>query len=145
MNILNDCSFLPKEAIEKIEKKYNATYVFESCIKDKKGNWCNSPTAIFYAEEAHPEGSNYFAIYPDYQSNAYMITNAITAVTDPFDAVLVDEEVIYSRYRHDYREHKGVFVDGGRDYTRCGGSNMSDIKIVTLKVEKDKLVIDKKG
>ena len=57
-------SFLKPDGIAKMENMYNATFVMESCIKGKNG-WANFPAAIFYTEEAHPEGSNYFALYHD--------------------------------------------------------------------------------
>lgn len=33
-----------------------------------------------------------------------------------------DGTIITSRYTHDYVEHDGCFIDGGRDYARYGGS-----------------------
>ena len=78
MNILVDSDFLTKEQIKDIEDKYAAKYVFEACIKDAKGKWLNFPAAIFYADKAHPEGSNYFATF---LLNGYpMIADGITAV-----------------------------------------------------------------
>lgn len=119
MQILNECTWLKPEGIKIIEDKYNAKYVFESCLKLKDGGWCNMPVAIFYTEEAHPEGSNYFGLYlTDFGD--LMITNGISA-TEPFNALLVDGDVVYSRYRHDYREHKRAIVDGGRDYFKHNG------------------------
>jgi hypothetical protein len=137
MRILKDCSFLSLEGIKSIEEKYNAKYVFESPLKDKNGNWTDQSFAIFYTEIAHPEGSNYFGIY--YSNDGWMITNGITAVQDPFQAVCIDEDIVYSRYRHDYRSHNGIFVDGGRDYLRWGGGRLSEGKVVSLKVNEGRL------
>lgn len=133
MKILNECSFLGPKQIAIIEEKYNAKYVFESCIKNSNGGWVNFPVAIFYTEEAHPEGSNYFAFYE--RDGRFYISNGISA-TEPFFGVLVEDEVIYSRYRHDFRERNGIFVDGGRDYIRSSSN-----KTVELKVEKNQLVV----
>jgi len=140
MKILNECSFLPGETIKKIETQYNATYVLESCAKDSRGNWCNFPAAIFYTENAHPDGSNYFALYVN-DSRELMIANGITAVDDVvFKGIEAEGEVTYSRYRHDYRAAlNGAFVDGGRDYFRYGGDQFEDYNIVSFKVNKDKL------
>ena len=135
MNIRNECSFLKPEGIAKIEDAYNAKYVFESCIKDRDGGWCNWPSAIFYTEEAHPRGSNYFGVYVDHNGD-FMITNGISA-TEPFDALQAGDDVIYSRYRHDFREHNGYMVDGGRDYFRRSADGIP----VKLCVNKDKLEI----
>lgn len=118
MRILNECTWLKPDGIAKVENMYNAKYVFESCLKTKYG-WSNFPVAIFYTEVAHPEGSNYFGLYRT-DFGDIMITNGISA-TEPFNALLVDEDVVYSRYRHDYREHKGAIVDGGRDYFKHNG------------------------
>ena len=118
MRILNECTWLKPDGIAKVENMYNAKYVFESCLKTKYG-WSNFPVAIFYTEVAHPEGSNYFGLYRT-DFGDIMITNGISA-TEPFNALLVDEDVVYSRYRHDYREHKRAIVDGGRDYFKHNG------------------------
>lgn len=127
MNILNECTWLKPDGIAKIENMYNAKYVFESCLKLKDGGWCNMPVAIFYTEEAHPEGSNYFGLYRT-DFGDIMITNGISA-TEPFDALQVGEDIIYSRYRHDYREHKGAMVDGGRDYFKRSADRGTPVKL----------------
>ena len=137
MNILNECTFLKPEGIARLEEKYNAKYVFESCLKNHINGWTDWPAAIFYTEEAHPRGSNYFAIF-DNKNGDFMITNGISATRQPFNGLQVGDDIIYSRYRHDYREHNGAMVDGGRDYFRRGG----DVgKPVMLRVNKDKLEI----
>ena len=142
MVIHNECSFLKPEGIKIIEEKYNAKYVFESCLKLRDGGWCNFPAAIFYTEEAHPQGSNYFAIYEKQltitRDPEFLITNGISA-TEPFDALQIGDDVIYSRYRHDYREYKGAMVDGGRDYFKRSANYGTPVK---LRVNKDKLEID---
>jgi len=137
MRILKDCSFLSLEGIKSIEEKYNAKYVFESPLKTKEGKWTDDSVAVFYTEIAHPEGSNYFGIYHTHAG--WMIANASSAVEDPFQAVCIDEDIVYSRYRHDYRSHNGIFVDGGRDYLRWGGGRLSEGKVVSLKVNEGRL------
>jgi len=139
MKIINECKMFTHAQLELIEKKYNGKFIFESCIKDKRGNWNNFPASIFYTEEPHPEGSNYFAIWFD-DTGCVMISNGISAI-EPFHAIMVDETIYYSRYRHDCRDYGDFFIDGGRDYTRSGGSRFKDIKSCTLKVEKDKLTV----
>lgn len=144
IKIHNECSFIKPEGIAKVEEMYKATFIMESCIKGDNG-WCNFPAAIFYTEEAHPEGSNYFALYKDQKTRRtlepkIMITNGISA-TEPFGAIQIGEDVYYSRYRHDYRETgRGVAIDGGRDYVRLVG-NIHAGKQVKLKVNKDKLEV----
>lgn len=128
MRILNECSFLKPEGIKVIEEKYKAKYVFESCLRqaNDKG-WHNWPVAVFYTEEAHPQGSNYFALYRDLEGQ-FMITNGISATAD-HDALLVGEDIVYSRYRHDYRTHKGAMVDGGRDYFKRSSDKGTPVKL----------------
>ena len=132
MKIMNGCSFMSDDTIELIEKKYDAKYVFETCIKNKSDHWYNFPVAIFYTEEKHPEGSNYFAIYKS--CDGWMIADGITAIEE-FDGVKTSDGVYYSRYRHDYRNIPGGFVDGGRDYLRWSG----DGEVVRIKVVRDRL------
>ena len=94
MKILNECTFLKEKDINGIEKKYNAKYVFEACIKDIKGKWLNFPAAIFYTEKAHPEGSNYFAMFMLHGHP--MIADGISAVKDVmYTGLEAEEEVVY--------------------------------------------------
>jgi hypothetical protein len=140
MKIRNGCTFL--NDIEAIESFYEAKYVMETCIKNNNDNWTNFPSAIFYTETPHPRGSNYFALYRSHNSPGLMITDGLSAV-DGVEFTGVESEdgdIIYSRFRHDYRETRsGAFIDGGRDYTRYGGSD--NVKLVKFKVVKDKLEI----
>lgn len=143
MKFHNESSFLKPDAIAKVENTYNAKYIFESCLKTKDGNWSNFPVAIFYTEQAHPEGSNYFGIFRN-DFGALTIANGISA-TEPFEGIQIDEDVYYSRYRHDFRDcKKGISIDGGRDYTRLVGNVLTGShKNVKITVVKDKLeVID---
>lgn len=135
MKIHNECSFLDQDGIVYIEQKYNAKYVFESCLKGKNG-WLDFPAAIFYTDVPHPKGSNYFALYVD-ESDRFMITNGISAI-EPFSGIQIDENVYYSRYCHDYRDCGPVAIDGGRDYTKLVG-DMKAGKRVTIQVNKDHL------
>lgn len=138
MRILTDCSFLSKKQIEKIEEKYNAKYVFETQLKLRSNNWSDFPAAVFYTEISHPEGSNWFGIW--HNAGKYMISNAISAVEEPFFGTLADNgDVIYSRHRHDFRESddKSVFIAGGRSHT----SHDVDHHVVKLIVSKDKVVV----
>ena len=108
---------LSDDLIKLIESKYNAKYVIDSCLKSDSGNWLNFPAAFFYAEEKHPEGSNYFAFYK-LEGSTY-ITNGIRISEGVFHGFLFEDgELVHSRYRHDWFEHRGAMVDGGRDYFR---------------------------
>lgn len=135
MKILNEALFLTDVDIEKVEKKFKAKYVYETSLKQGDA-WRYEPSLIFYTEEPHPQGSNWFAISKS--SGDYVISNALETVMEPIVAVVAEnQDVIYSRYRHDYRTSpdKSVWIDGGRDYFRGSG------KAITLKVNNDKLEI----
>jgi hypothetical protein len=137
--IINESIVFNKETIEKIEETYKAVYVCDSQLKSKDGGWSYNPAAIFYTAQPHPEGSEYFGMYR--KDDEIYITNGISA-TEPFDGVVTPSgDIIYSRYRHDYREHGGVFIDGGRDYTRKGGSKIPET--VKLRISGSTLVVDK--
>lgn len=129
--------FFNPEIIPLLEKKYKVKYVCETCIKSN-GYWRNHPSLIFYSEKAHPEGSNYLAV--SMQNNSLLLSNGISAI-EPFTGIEADNgEIIYSRFRHDFRtsSDKSVSIDGGRDYTRMLGDTTP--KSVTLQIVKDEVV-----
>ena len=104
------------------------------------GGWVNYPANIFYQEEAHPQGSNYFAIYIEPFTNQWMVTDALSSVQDPIQAFRLKNTGAFkwSHYRHDMREVvSGLYIDGGRDYTRIVGDVNSEL------VEPVELTIDK--
>lgn len=137
--ILNESIVFKSEMIEKIEETYKAVYVCDSQIKLKDGSWSYDPAAIFYTAQPHPEGSEYFGMY--WNNKEIYITDGISA-TEPFDGVVTPSgDIIYSRYRHDFREHDGVFIDGGRDYTRKGGAKIPET--VKLRIKGSTLAVDK--
>jgi hypothetical protein len=138
MKILTDCTFLSNEQIKKIEARYGAKYVFESQLKLRSEKWSAFSSAVFYAAQPHPEGSNWFGIWDN--DGRFMISNAISAVEAPFFGALAENgDVIYSRHPRDYRESEDrtVFVDGGRERTRHDLIH----DIVKLKVLKDRVVV----
>lgn len=111
---------LSLESIAAAEKKYNARYVFDTCLKyTKSEGWVNQPAAIFYTELAHPRGSNYFGLYWDFGEGLY-IADAFSSIQGQFRGYLFEDgSLVHSRYRHDYFTYRNVMVDGGRDYFRA--------------------------
>lgn len=129
--------FFNPEIISIIEEKYGVKYICETCIKTK-GYWRNEPSLIFYSKKPHPEGSNYLSV--SRQNNSFVLSNGISA-TEPFAGVQAKNgEIIYSRFRHDFRtsSDKSVFIDGGREYTRIIGDQSPSL--VQLIIAKDKVV-----
>ena len=111
---------LQDKTIESVCKQYNAKYVIDTCLRTVDGAWANFPAAIFYTEEAHPEGSNYFALYKSMHGD-WLITNGFNAVQGEFHGILFEDgELVHSRYRHDYFVHREAMADGARDYFRTG-------------------------
>lgn len=131
--------FFEEYIIPVIEEKYNAKYVCETCIKNQYG-WRNEPSLIFYSVKKHPAGSHYFAISIDDHGNL-VISDGISA-TEPFVGVIAENgDIIYSRFRHDYRtsEDKSVSIDGGREYTRVVHDKLQPT--VQLQIEGSELLI----
>lgn len=110
--------------IAKAEQNYNAIYITDMCIRGKNGEWVNQPVSIFWVEKPEkPEYSNYLGVFTN-DGNVY-VTNAISATVDPFYGVAAENgEIIYSRWRHDYRtsEDGTAVADGGRDYFKGRGT-----------------------
>ncbi len=110
------------ELIKTVEEKRNAKFVCYSALKSGGGGWTEECYTIFYqAVKPQPEFSHYFGIIVR-GGNAY-ITGAGSLENHDFGAMLVKSsgEIIYSRYRHDYRTadtDDSVSIDGGRDYVR---------------------------
>lgn len=127
----------------KVEKRYNVKFVCETPIK-YNGGWRDHSSLLFYGEK-HPQGSNYMALSMkfdlDGKYHSLVITDGISATEETITGILDGDEVIYSRYRHDYRVGKtGVMIDGGRDYLRS-----SNGKIVILKINDGKLEVENNG
>jgi len=154
MNILTESEIFKPEGIVKIEKMKSAKYVCETCLKGKGGGWLNQPVAIFWninPANIPAGGSAWFGLL--FQSDPFytdldprlMIVNAISAVETPIQGVVADNgDVIYSRFRHDYRvsPDKSVFIDGGRDYTRTGSAAIGTVdNFVTLQIKEGELCI----
>ena len=146
-------SYQPFDVVE-IEKRYNATFVGDFSIvisakDDENIRWSDWPVAVFYQpnpdiEKGH---SHYFGLYFHEGSNHIYICDASSAFREPIAGIIADNgEVVFSRYRHDFRTScdKSVSIDGGRDYTHCSANNLNADRFVKLVIDKDKLVIQPK-
>lgn len=137
MTILCNPEYLTEIDISKVEKRYNAKYVFESPLQTS-GGWRDEPSLIFYCEKPHPEGSNYFAI--SRSGSEFVISDGISAVETPITGIRdSDGTILYSRCRHDFRTAplSSVSIDGGRDYLRVVGDHS---QLVQLQVVNGDLV-----
>jgi len=127
--IKNDPVLFSKEQVEKIELMKSSKYV---CSTEHQGLCIE----VFYGEDYHPaSGSRYFGLYKAGRTGELMITNGAFIEDQKIDAIVAEDgEIIFSRYRHDYRSSTDgtVFIDGGRAYTRS--SVVPEERRVTLVV-----------
>ncbi len=136
MKILNKSEIFTQENISKIESMRSVKYVCETCLRGGDGGWINQAAAIFWDKNPKniPEGgSAWFGLFYNFE-NILMITNAISAIGIPMDGVIANnEDIIYSRFRHDYRISPDgtVMIDGGRDYFRSGPTRKGTV-ILTI-------------
>jgi len=107
--------------VSKVENKYNAKWVGQFPMRTRDGSFSESPADVYYQETPPVEGySNYFGLI--FQHGSLYITSAEDVPKYVIYAVTAEDgEIIYSRYRHDFRysTDKTVWIDGGLDYTRC--------------------------
>lgn len=133
MKLLNEPVLFSHENVKKIEEMKEAKYVCDSEYKDIH-------VAVFYGKEPHPvSNSRYFALYFTPFDNQLMITDGSFIENQDFIGIVAaNGDVIYSRYKHDFRysPDNSVFVDGGRSYTRSNSTNT-----VSLKVKDGELII----
>lgn len=134
--------------IKEVENLYNCKYVGEFSLPAKEGGWVNMPVAIFYQDEAHPQGSNWMAVFMRYDhysdKNKLYVADGKPAVDVEWDGILTPEgDIIYSAYRHDMQlDSTGRYsIDGGREYTKISYPSEGNKSIpVKLKIEKDSIV-----
>jgi hypothetical protein len=152
MNILTKSERFSPEQLKKVEAHYEAIYVCETCVKNRDGSWANQSVSVFYQADLAkvPEGgSQWFGLFfrsvdpfslDENAPQQLCIVNAISAVENDIDGIVASNgDVIYSRYRHDYRlsPDGSVMIDGGRDYTKNNGGG----PIIKLRIVEDKLTI----
>lgn len=124
--------------ISKVEQLKDAKYVGDFCLKNSMGGWSDMPVSVFYQRNPAPEHGRYFGLFM--RDGNIMICDASSTVGIPIQGVQAESgEVIYSRFRHDFRFTTcgSVFVDGGRDYLRASHG----AKFVTLMIEDDAVII----
>ena len=104
-----------------IENKYNAKYIADFALKTVGGGWSESPGQIYWQPKPPVEGySHYFAVV--LQRGQVFITSAQCLENLEFVGIKSGDEIIFSRYRHDYRSTADgkCTIDGGMDYVKVG-------------------------
>lgn len=133
--------------VRRIEEHYEkqtggaVKFIGQLTCKTARGDWSERPRAVFWQEKPpRPEYSNYFGLVVDEHNTVY-ISDGSSVADGTWNGLMDREtgEVVFSRYRHDFRgfessgADKNAFVDGGRDYGRFGYGDVMP-KSVTLKV-----------
>lgn len=119
MDINKESALFSEENLKVISNLKKAEYV---CDTEHNGILCS----VFYQYHPPETFDNYFALYYD-ENKRLMITSGSFIKAQTLDAVVSKEgEVLFSRYRHDYRKSKDgtVSIDGGREYTRAHGPRL---------------------
>ena len=125
MDIIEHISALDTETIiEHYTKKDGISIVYVCTTELDTAK--NLPIDIFYRNIPHPQfGNQYFGMYSDPFTSRIMITNADSVEDLTFDCIVDDGKVYYSRYRRDFMESpNGLFIDGGREYTRTNATEI---------------------
>ncbi len=123
---------------EAVEDKFGCRWVADLCVRTVGGGWSEIPVAVFYQPVLKdPSHSHYLGICR--RGEAWMITNAISAADGVWEGIRHNDEIVFSRFRHDFRtgQHGGPAVDGGRDYFRVVGDGGER---VTLRIVEDRFV-----
>lgn len=121
------------QGIRTLEEHYGAQYMGAWCTASKDGYWHETPVDVFY--QPNPDKSkghsHYFGMFSNRNGEVF-ITNAESAFQCYIVGALdkVTEEVLVSRYRHDYQSSNEAFIDGGRDYLKTN----PDVPLVRVKV-----------
>ncbi len=143
---LNHLDSFSAELVSRIATQKNAKYLGEFSVKDSRGNWLNTPVMIFYQQEKHPVGSNYFGVFLknnlfSNELNQLMIVDGISATEHEWNAIVNTKtnEALYSAYRHDAQGLDKMFIDGGPEYLR--GTLDEKFIDIKFKIDKDKLVL----
>jgi hypothetical protein len=118
--------------ISEAEKHYKGTYIADLCLKLRNGNWSDEPVSVFWQPKpAQKTHKNYFGLF--FQDGKLNICDASSVAEGVWYGMEADDgEVIFSRFRHDYRmsRDKTAMVDGGRDYGRFMGTRPVTLQVI---------------
>ncbi|MFM7012592.1 MAG: hypothetical protein ACKO0Z_25215 [Betaproteobacteria bacterium] len=125
------------------EKHPTARFVEEIVLPAKGGGWTDSPGVLMYEDNPPaPYTNNWFAYFrtPDNPIDGEKGHWLITGLKS-YDPVVeglyhaASGTIGISRYGHDYfYMPSGHMVDGGRNYTRFGGSDLASVTVVKVNI-----------
>lgn len=135
--------------IEKVKKYYNAEYVGDFPYPMPSGGFYDFPLSIFYQTHTKQEHAPYFGLYLRHKElgnkKTPYITKASYITEYIFNGLQAGDEIIYSRFRHDYRgfdsfPKSGAIVDGGFDYFKWSPGTINATP-VRLQVKEGKIIV----
>lgn len=103
-------------------------FLAELTTRDHRGIWSEVPRAIFWQEKLiDPTHSHYFGVFSSGRrgQESAMITDGSSVAEVVWHGLqAASGEIIFSRFRHDFRESRDgtCTVDGGQDYGKYSGN-----------------------
>lgn len=113
-----------KKQIKKLEIQYNAVYIGDFDLNDRLESLFYQPTPNL--ELGH---SYYFTLFVQKFINKVYITNGEKYKDITFNAVKSKRTYLISCDRHHFNEKDGIYIDGGRDYTRTNAEKIYKMKL----------------
>jgi hypothetical protein len=134
------------------DKHPDARFIEEIALKTRNGGYSDSPGVVLYQENPpEPFTNKFFAYYKPVDVAAIIAgtprneswTVVGLSTFDPIvEGALVTNNkgggvLAISRFRNDFFYYTGsAFIDGGRDYTRLGGSPLPPVVRINLLTKK---------
>lgn len=114
--------------IEECEETLGGKFLGELCVAIRNDTWTDYPVAVFWLPSSEKYGSNYIGLHGSFgvDENIYYVDASSVADGEWAGRIAENGEIIFSRFRHDYRRSiDGTAVaDGGRDYIRGFGKQI---------------------
>lgn len=115
------------EKVEELYSKKDGVPVTYVCTTGRKND--TYARDIFYRDTPHPVfGNKYFGLLYHPITHKLLISSADWVEDLTFDIIQSEGWYYYSSHRHDMVTTINGFIDGGRDYTRVGGSAIPTVE-----------------
>lgn len=150
--VLARSTYYSDEFLERVKAEYQGRFICEamygaSSVDQRVHKWFGCPGLIFYADEPHPRGSNWFSVFTDISRTSF-ISNGIGATYSDFYAVEADNgDIVYPRFisTNAYSPDRSVYIilsETGVTRVRHLKDPRRDItdRVHVLRIFKDRLV-----
>jgi hypothetical protein len=118
--------------VEELYTKKDGVPVAYVCTTGRVGNAYAGD--IFYSDTPHPKfGNRYFNLFYHPITHKLLISSADWVEDLTFDMIQSEGWYYYSSHRHDMVTTTSGFIDGGRDYTRLGGSVIPKVETFVVR------------